>query len=68
MTIEQKKSAIELQHRQISVSRQCELLGLARSSLYYLPTGDSSYNEKLMSLIDEQYMRTPFYGVDKMTT
>jgi len=67
LTIEQKRSAVEPQHRQISLSRQCELLGLARSSLYYLPTGDSNYNEKLMSLIDEQYMRTPFYGVDKMT-
>ena len=67
LTIEQKRLAVEPQHRQISLSRQCELLGLARSSLYYLPTGDSNYNEKLMSLIDEQYMRTPFYGVDKMT-
>ena len=34
LTVEQKRSAIEPQHRQISVSRQCELMGLARSSLY----------------------------------
>ena len=42
-------------------------MGLARSSLYYFPSRDTSYNEQLMMLIDEQYMRTPFYGVDKMT-
>ena len=42
-------------------------MGLSRSSLYYLPSGETSYNEQLMSLIDEQYIRTPFYGVDKMT-
>ena len=42
-------------------------MGLARSSLYYFPSRDTSYNEQLMMLIDKQYMRTPFYGVDKMT-
>lgn len=54
-------------HPQISVSRQCELLGLARSSLYYEPQGNDPYNELLMRLIDEQYTRTPFYGVRRMT-
>ena len=54
-------------HRQLSVRRQCELLGLSRSSLYYVSCGETTYNEQLMRLIDEQYLRTPFYGVDKMT-
>jgi putative transposase len=49
------------------VDRQCELLGLNRSSYYYQPTGESDYNEQLMRMIDEQYIATPFYGVDKMT-
>jgi len=54
-------------HRRISLRRQCELLGLARSSLYYVPGRDTTYNEALMGMLDEQYTRTPFYGVDKMT-
>jgi len=68
MTINQKRSSIDHDHSQISVSRQCEILGLARSSLYYRPSRDTSYNELLMRLLDEQYMNTPFYGVDKMTS
>jgi len=58
---------IEPNHEKIPVYRQCELLGLNRSSLYYQPTGESDYNEQLMRMIDEQYVETPFYGVDKMT-
>lgn len=51
----------------ISVSRQCELLDLPRSSFYYQPHKDERYNHFLMNLIDEQFTRTPFYGVPKMT-
>ncbi len=47
--------------------RQCELLGLARSSLYYRSDRDESYNQDLMRLMDEQYTRTPFYGIRRMT-
>jgi putative transposase len=59
--------AIEVDNQRISVSRQCELLGLPRSSLYYRPYRDEAVNEQLMRLIDEQYLRTPFYGVRRMT-
>lgn len=58
--------SIESTHPEISVFRQCELLGLARSSFYYESQRDDSYNELLMRLIDEQYTRTPFYGVRRM--
>lgn len=51
----------------LSVSRQCELLNVARSSFYYSPLEDGSYNEELMKQIDKQYMDTPFYGVPRMT-
>ncbi len=51
----------------ISICRQCDLLALPRSSYYYDPRPEDSYNLLLMRLIDEQYMRTPFYGVPKMT-
>ena len=46
--------------------RQCELLGVNRSGLYYEPLGESDENLALMRLLDEQYTRTPFYGSRKM--
>ena len=57
---------IEPGHLQLSVSRQCELLGLPRSSFYYHSMRNDDYNELLMRLIDEQYTRTPFYGIERM--
>ena len=59
--------AIEPDNAEISISRQCELVGLPRSSLYYRSCRDSRCDEELMRLLDEQYLRTPFYGVDRMT-
>jgi len=57
---------IESAHAMIPVSRQCDLLNLARSSYYYVPGRDDSYNQLLMNRIDEQFTKTPFYGVPKM--
>jgi putative transposase len=54
-------------HPEISVRRQCELLGVSRSGLYYEPLGESEENLLLMRLLDEQYTRTPFYGSRRMT-
>jgi putative transposase len=51
----------------IPIARQCELLGLARSSYYYHPQIESAENLLLMRLLDEQYTRTPFYGIRRMT-
>ena len=51
----------------MSVRRQCELLGLNRSGLYYEPARESLANLRLMRLLDEQYLRTPFYGSRRMT-
>jgi putative transposase len=49
------------------VARQCELVGLARSSLYYEERPESEYNLALMRMLDEQYVKAPFYGVARMT-
>lgn len=50
----------------MSVTRQCELIGLARSSWYYQPAGESPENLALMRAIDEQYLARPFFGSRRM--
>jgi putative transposase len=58
---------IELNHEQLSIRRQCDLLGLNRAGLYYQPAPESKENLHLMRLIDEQYLKTPCYGSRRMT-
>ena len=50
----------------ISVKRQCELLGLPRSTYYYQAGEESEENLQLMRLIDEQYLRRPLFVSRKM--
>jgi len=50
----------------LSVVRQCELIGLPRSTWYYEPQRETAENLRLMRLLDEQYTRTPFYGSRRM--
>jgi putative transposase len=57
---------IEPKHPVLSVRRQCELLALSRSGLYYKGRGESPENLALMRLMDEAYTQRPFYGVLKM--
>jgi len=64
---DRKRQLVEPDNDSISVSRQCELIGLPRASFYYESAGESAENLLLMRLLDEQYTRTPFYGVLKMT-
>ncbi len=52
---------------EIPILRQCELLGISKSGYYYQPQGENPFNLHLMNLIDEQYTKMPFYGVEKMT-
>ena len=51
----------------LSVSRQCELLGLSRSSYYFTPAMESAENLALMALIDEEYTDHPFRGSRGLT-
>jgi putative transposase len=67
MSVEQKRALIEPAHPQLSIRRQCALLGLARSTLYDQPLGEYAENLMLMRLLDEQYTATPFYGIRRMT-
>jgi putative transposase len=58
---------IEAGHPALSVRRQCELLGLNRSSLYYRPAAEAADDLRLMRLLDERYTACPFFGSRKMT-
>jgi len=51
----------------LSVRRQCELLGLNRSSLYYEAAPESAENLRLMRLLDEEYTAHPFFGSRRLT-
>ena len=51
----------------VSVRQQCRLLSLPRSTLYYQPQEVSSEELALMRLIDEEFLRHPFYGRRLMT-
>ena len=57
---------IESENSQLSIRRQCELLGLNRSSFYYEPAKETIENLQLMRRIDEQYLKTPFFGSRRM--
>lgn len=58
---------VETEHPQLSVQKQCQLLGVSRSSYYYQPKEVSEEELTLLRLLDEQYMKTPFYGSRKFT-
>ena len=51
----------------MSIRRQCELLGLNRSTLYYQPEPVSDVDICIMRTIDEVYTRCPFYGSRRIT-
>jgi putative transposase len=62
-----KRAMIEPNHPELSIRRQCELVGLNRASYYYQPATTTEQNLELMRLLDEQYLKTPFYGWRRMT-
>lgn len=62
LDLSSKKSLVESKLKTISLTRQCELLGLNRSTLYYKPKGISEYDLKIMRRIDEIYTDVATYG------
>jgi putative transposase len=57
---------VDRRHPSLSVTRQCSLLNISRSGLYYQSVGLSEHDLALMKLIDRQYLATPFYGARRM--
>ncbi|MDY6917129.1 MAG: IS3 family transposase [Chloroflexota bacterium] len=66
LSVERRRAVIDRQHPSLSVVRQCRLLDISRSGLYYQPKGISEEDLTLMKLIDRQYLATPFYGARKI--
>jgi len=66
MSRDRRKALISAECSRLSVVRQCELVGISRSSHYYTPKGESELNLELMSLIDRQFLQTPCYGSRQM--
>ena len=58
---------MEPEHAAIRVRRQCELLGVHRSGLYYQPAGENAESLLLMRRIDKEFTRHPFYGSRRLT-
>ncbi|PMP98227.1 hypothetical protein S101450_00004 [Komagataeibacter saccharivorans] len=58
---------IDLKRLWLSVVRQCMLLQLNRSGVYYRPVAESEANLELVLLIDAQFLETPYYGARQMT-
>jgi len=63
----QRRDMVDKQHSSLSVVQQCRLLGLHRSGLYYQPCSESEENLTILRQLDEQYFKTPFYGVRRLT-
>lgn len=66
MSHERRKTLVDRVEARLSVARQCELLGVARSTFYFVAKGESMENLRLMRVIDEQFMATPFFGSRQM--
>lgn len=66
MSVSRRQTMIVHDHEKLSITRQCILLCLSRSGLYYKKTGESAYNMTLMREIDKAYLEWPFFGVRQM--
>jgi len=66
LNVERRRAVVDRRHPSLSVVRQCRLLDISRSGLYYQPIGISEEDLTLMKLIDRQYLATPFYGARKI--
>ena len=66
MTPAQRRELVDRRHRHLSIVRQCQLLDVSRSNLYYRAKGTSQQDLSLMREMDRQYLEPPFYGSRRM--
>jgi putative transposase len=60
------RKLVDHDHSELSVSRQCALLGLPRSTLYYRPTPVRESTLRIMANIDAHYLEDPCSGSRRM--
>jgi len=66
--VQERRQWVAAGHKDLSVSQQCVLAGLPRSSFYYAPVGvEGEANCALMKQIDRLYLKRPFYGSPRIT-
>ena len=58
---------VDHQHQSRSLVRQCRLLDISRSSVYYRSSEATQEDLDYMKLMDRQYLGTPFYGSRRFT-
>ena len=63
----ERRKWIDVENSSLSVAYQCRLLSVHRSGLYYQPRGEDPEDLSIMRQLDEQYFKTPFYGVRRLT-
>ena len=66
MSLARRRKMVNREHPSLSMARQCVLLGVSRSGLYYRSKGPSEEDLALMQAMDRQYLETPFYGSRRM--
>ena len=66
MSHDRRVGLVDGSHPRLSIVRQCALVGIARSSYYYTGTGEKPLNLELMRIMDEQFLKTPWYGSRQM--
>lgn len=66
MSVERRRERIDPTHPRLSIVRQCALVSISRSTYYEPEKGERSENLRLMRLIDEQFLQTPWYGSRQM--
>src|SRR5215469_3972527 len=64
----ERKSMIGHELSDSSIRRQCTLLAVCRSGLYYTPSVETEENLEIMKYLDSQYLKTPFYGERRLLT
>jgi putative transposase len=57
---------VNKEHNELTITRQCELLGINKSSLYYEHRGENAENLALMKQIDELHTNRPYYGARRI--
>src|SRR5674476_598817 len=66
LSLDRRKTMIDPSHSRLSIVRQCELVSISRSSFYREPAAESEETLRLMRLLDEQFLETPWYGSRQM--